>query len=1075
MTVKKSHISNFRCAAALQALTIMGAGVAISAITTAPVMAQDYTNVTASGRIISTDGSAISGATVTIKSNGQGFERTVTADSNGSYRIPQLPTGSYTFTISADGYETFSDDAVTLGTDSAANQFSLAPQGGSGEIVVTAGRLRIVDFERNTTGSVIEIGELATRVPVARDITSVVLLAPGTTEGDSAFGSLPNIAGASVAENAYYVNGLNITEFREGLGAVVIPFEFYQTVEVKNGGYSAEFGRATGGIINAVTKSGSNDLHAGVVVNYQPDWLRSNASDTVFSENSRESAHRINSTFYASGPIIKDRLFIYGLYEVRNVTSTDTIISQRRQCPAFVSGGTSFPEGNQSCGLQLTPIARTSDNFELVGSRIDKNRSSSPFYAVKVDAIPIDGHRLEATYFNTSGRTITDSFGYNTFISNNAAFPTLGSGNPDLLVQTVPGQGRGQGQSVTGFGGENYVGRYTGQFTDWLTVSAAYGKNKYRDTTGSSNDALPNVVDTRTGQSLANAVASISLSNDTREFYRADVDLRFELFGSHHVKFGYDREDLTTNTVNTRTGGANFTIFNSGLLGDANVSTPNVDYVTGRVFINGGVFESKNEAYYIQDSWSLFSDRLVLNLGLRNDRFQNSNVIGDVYYKSGDNWAPRLGFSFDVFNDSSTKLYGSFGRYYLPVAANTNIRLAGAELDFTRFNVLGGINPDGTPILGAPINTVPAATACPTGGGNNCSINSDGVPTPTESTVSKSLKSQSVDEYIIGAERKFGGGWSAGIYYTRTRLNAALEDAAIDAAINAYCAAEGIAGCSSIWSGFHQYVLLNPGQGATVTLSDPINGETTLRTVDFTAEDLGLPSAKRNYDAVTLKVDRAFDGKWSLSGSYTWSKLFGNYEGSVKSDNGQTDAGLTTDFDQPGLANGTLGLSPNHRRHNFKLFGSYQVFDWLTFGANLSVTSPRKFGCIGRIPNSIDPFGALYGAAGYYCNVDANGDVITDERVPVNVNSPVAALTPRGSVFESDWQTQTNLSLVFKLPTEAFQGDLRFDVFNVFNEKAALDFEERGTQNNGRPRNTYGEVSRYQGPRSIRLQLGLRF
>lgn len=1035
MTVKKSHISNFRCAAALQALTIMGAGVAISAITTAPVMAQDYTNVTASGRIISTDGSAISGATVTIKSNGQGFERTVTADSNGSYRIPQLPTGSYTFTISADGYETFTDDAVTLGTDSAANQFSLAAQGGSGEIVVTAGRLRIVDFERNTTGSVIEIGELATRVPVARDITSVVLLAPGTTQGDSAFGSLPNIAGASVAENAYYVNGLNITEFREGLGAVVIPFEFYQTVEVKNGGYSAEFGRATGGIINAVTKSGSNDLHAGVVVNYEPDWLRSNANDTVFSENSRESQHRINSTFYASGPIIKDRLFVYGLYEVRNVTSTDTVTSLSR--------------------------VGTTDVLNQIGSRFDKNRSSSPFYAVKVDAIPLDGHRLEATYFNTTGRTVTDSFGYVAF--------------NDTITTLTPGAKAGSGQSVTGFGGENYVGRYTGQFTDWLTISAAYGKNKYRDTTGSSNDALPNVFDTRTGQTLANSVASISLSNDTREFYRADVDLRFDLFGSHHVKFGYDREDLTTNTVNTRTGGANFTYNNSGPAGNAEVAAPNVDYVTGRVFINGGVFESQNEAFYIQDSWSLLADRLVLNLGVRNDRFQNSNVVGDVYYKSGDNWAPRLGFSFDVFNDSSTKLYGSFGRYYLPVAANTNIRLAGAELDFTRFNVLTGINPDGTPIIGAPINTVPSATACPTGGGNNCTINSDGVPTPTESTVSKSLKSQSVDEYIIGAERKFGGGWSAGIYYTRTRLNAALEDAAIDAAINAYCAAEGIAGCSSIWSGFHQYVLLNPGQGATVTLSDPINGETTLRTVDFTAEDLGLPSAKRNYDAVTLKVDRAFDGKWSLSGSYTWSKLFGNYEGSVKSDNGQTDAGLTTDFDQPGLTNGSLGLSPNHRRHNFKLFGSYQVFDWLTFGANLSVTSPRKFGCIGRIPNSIDPFGALYGAAGFYCNVDADGNVITDERVPVNVNSPVAALTPRGSVFESDWQTQTNLSLVFKLPTEAFQGDLRVDVFNVFNEKAELDFEERGTLGNGRPRNTYGEVSRYQGPRSIRLQLGLRF
>jgi hypothetical protein len=801
-------------------------------------------------------------------------------------------------------------------------------------------------------------------------------------------------------------------------------------------------------------------------VNYEPNWLRSNAKDTVFSENSRESAHRINSTFYLSGPIIKDRLFVYGLYEARNVTSTDTITSIRRQCSAVTVGGVALPEGNQSC----SSAQRLSNNFERVGSRLDRSSGSSPFYAIKVDAIPFDGHRLEATYFNTTGKTNVDAFGYNAFETFNAASPALGSGAPG-----VPGAGVGQGRSVLGFGGENYVGRYTGQFADWLTISAAYGKNKYRDTTGTTNDALPNVFDTRTGQSLANSVASISLSNDTREFYRADVDLRFDLLGSHHIKFGYDRENLTTNTVNTRTGGANFTLFNSGPSGDATVSTPNVDYVSGRVFVNGGVFKSRNEAFYIQDSWNLFGDRLALNLGLRNDRFQNSNVVGDVYYKSGNNWAPRLGFSFDVFDDASTKLYGSFGRYYLPVAANTNIRLAGAELDFTRFNVLNGINPDGTPIIGAPINTVPGATACPTGGGNNCTINSDGVPTPTESTVAKNLKSQSVDEFIIGAERKFGGGWSAGVYYTRTRLGVALEDAAIDAAVNAYCAAEGITGCSSIWSGFHQYVLVNPGRGATITLSDPINGESTLRTVDFSADDLALPKAQRKYDAVTVKFDREFDGKWSLSGSYTWSRLFGNYEGSVKSDNGQTDAGLTTDFDQPGLTDGTLGLSPNHRRHNFKLFGSYQLTDWLLVGGNFSVTSPRKFGCIGRIPASIDPFGQFYGAAGFYCNVDSSGEVITDERVPVNVNSPVATLTPRGSVFESDWQTQTNLSFVFRLPTDAFNADFRVDVFNVFNEKAELDYEERGTLPNGRPRNTYREVTRFQAPRSVRLQLGLRF
>lgn len=1023
---------------ALQALALLGAGVFATGMIATPAFAQDYTNINATGRVVSTDGSPVVGATVTMTSNGQGFVRTVTTDSDGSFRISQVPTGSYTFAIDASGYDSFNDANVQLTQDKSANQFALAPAGGSGDIVVTAGRIQIVDFERTTTGAVIDIGELATRVPVARDLTSVIQLAPGTTFGDTAFGNLPNIAGASVAENAYYINGLNITEFREGLGSVTVPFEFYQTIEVKSGGFPAEFGRTTGGVVNAVTKSGSNEFHAGLLVNWEPDDLSSRAKDTVFSENSREKGDRINTTFFASGPIIKDRLFIYGLYEVRNVTTENTITSYGR--------------------------VGTTDAFNQVGSRVDRNSTTSPFYAVKVDAIPFDGHRLEFTYFNTSGKTNTQSFGYTAY--------------NDTLTTAEAGYGAAQGTSVAGFGGENYVGRYTGNFTDWLTISGAYGVNKFRDTTGSSDDSYPFITDSRNGNaSIGNAINVINRNFDKREFYRADVDLYVDLFGSHHFKAGYDRENLTTASTTSYTGNVAYTYFNSGAAGDNVVSTPNTDYVSARTFINGGVFKSMNEAFYIQDSWSLFNDRLTLQIGARNDRFENKNAAGAVYYASGDNWAPRLGFSGDVFGDGQTKIYGSFGRYFLPIAANTNIRLAGAELDYTRFNILNGLNANNTPIVGAPILGIDNSAPCPDTSVVNCTINSDGVATPTESTVSKNLKAQAVDEWIIGAEHKFGGGWSAGLYYTKRKLVRALEDVAIDAAVNQYCEDEGIATyeeCSSIYSGFHQYVLTNPGSDATITLSDPLPGETEVRTIDFTAAQLGYPKATRKYDAVTVQFERAFDGKWSLQGSYTWSKLKGNYEGAVKSDNGQTDAGLTTDFDQPGLTNGAFGFSPNHREHNFKLFGSYQLTDWLLIGANATAISPRKFGCIGRIPTAIDAFGALYGAAGNYCVVDAQGNIVTDERLPLNTNNS-GALVPRGTAFKSDWRTQTNLSFVFRLPTEAFQGDFRVDVFNVFNEKAALDFEERGTLGNGRPRNTYQQPTSYQGPRSVRLQLGLRF
>src|SRR3546814_17867799 len=99
------------------------------------------------------------------------------------------------------------------------------------------------------------------------------------------FGDLASAVGSSVSENVFYVNGLNITDFRQGLGSVTVPFEFYETVDVKNGGYPAEFGRATGAFVNATTKSGSNEFHGSVKFNWEPNAFKSDAPNTLFSDN----------------------------------------------------------------------------------------------------------------------------------------------------------------------------------------------------------------------------------------------------------------------------------------------------------------------------------------------------------------------------------------------------------------------------------------------------------------------------------------------------------------------------------------------------------------------------------------------------------------------------------------------------------------------------------------------------------------------------------------------------------------------------------------------------------------------
>ncbi len=1041
-TISKTGRRTLRGSTALHALALIGAGVGALACA-APVAAQDYNQVNATGRVQSTEGQPIAGARVTVTSNAQGDKRSVTTDNDGAFRVPALQQGSYTFSIEADGFDTFVDDAVSLTQAGAANQFRLAPTGSSagGDIVVTAGRQQVVDFDRNTTGTVINLGDLATRVPVARDIASVIQLSPGTTQGDAAFGNLANISGSSVAENAFFLNGLNITNFRTGLGAVAVPFEFYQSVEIKNGGLAAEYGRLTGGLVNATTKSGSNDFHGGIRFNWEPDDLRSDAPNTLTQDNDAREIERKDFIAQLSGPIIKDHLFFYALYNSREVESTQAITALSAGTPA---------------------------NPTLLGTQYLTDRSTSPFWAAKVDAVIVDGQRLEFTIFDTSNVTRRNIFG------------TAASGRRYNPVTNDPGNYAGT--TVFRSGGLNYVGRYTGTFTPWLTLSAAYGRNKDRDNTDASS-TFSAVTDTRGGrnQAIGNPVSNAILNQDEREFYRGDADIYVNLLGSHHFRGGYDRETLTTSIVSQSYGLGQITLVDGSAGDQFGITTG--QYAQVRFFRNGGTFKSTNEAFYLQDNWSLFANRLALQLGIRNDRFINRNIDGQAFYRSGNQWGPRLGFVLDPIGDGSTKVYGSFSRYFFPVAASTNNRLGGAELDQNQFFRFNGLDANNVPILGQQI--VPTGgVPCPEGTGT-CTVTSDGQAGDASTLIDANLKSQSLDEYIVGFERRFGRRLRVNVFGTYRDLNQSLEDASINGAVRRFCAENNLTGltggrsCAQIYGAAtnNQYILLNPGSGASFTLDRLINGETTPRTITLTPAQLDLRQARRNYRSMTLQVVREYDGVWSGEFSYTFSKLVGNTEGGVRSDGtGQADTGATVDFDFPGLGDGTFGYLPNDRRHNFKAFGSYQLFDWLNLGTNVSVTSPKRFGCLGAVPSSRDPGpgAAGYGAQGTYCNLAADGTVRTTPATAGEVLPP-RQVVQRGTGNRGDWQAILNVDASIKVPSDLFDATVRVSVFNVLNRSGVTDLDESGTTGTGLPRINYGTITGYQAPRSARIQLDMSF
>jgi Carboxypeptidase regulatory-like domain/TonB dependent receptor/TonB-dependent Receptor Plug Domain len=1002
--VKTIRTNKLKYAAALHALAILGAGVSCIGLISAPAMAQDVTAGSLSGTVVDDSGNPVAGASIVVEATNRGFTRTASTSASGNFNLSQLPIGDYSVTVEASGFATTRSDNVKVALGGSNYDFQVSPSGGDNAIVVVGTAVKKVDFSGTATGVVFDVQDTIETLPVARTINAIQLLAPQTTTGDAAFGGV-SIGGSSVAENIFYINGMNITNFRTFVGGTTVPFEFYDQVQVKTGGYQAEFGRNTGGAVIALTRSGSNEFHGGFNAYYSPSSLYSKAPNTFAANNSLDKRSQVEGNIWASGPILKDRLFFFGFFNPRSFTQSDTSRSS-------AVDGSGKPTGVYSDTTTTT------------------RKTSAPFFGGKLDLNLFDGHRVEATYFNDS---------------------------QDEDVKT-------NGSPTTNFsGGSNMIFKYTGSFTDFLTLSALYGKSKFNQTSAGASDSTPYVLDGRLGSLTyvsGNPNGTIDTGKDSRENFRADMDLSFDAFGEHKLRAGVDYERLSADSFTIYSGGIYNRYYRAGSAGAlGGLIAPNTDYVRVRNLQSGGAFKSANTAFYLQDSWDV-SSRLNLSLGVRNDRFVNKDGLGASFTDLKNQWAPRLGFNFDPTGEKRTRISGFYGRYYLPVAANTNIRLAGNETFLQDWYQLSA-NYSGSlqnPVLGTAVLK---------------EVLSAGGVAPASTLVTKNLKPQYLDEFIVGGETKFGDNWKVGVNLVYRKLGAVLEDFDIDGSgnydsiIEAFCLTKTLAYCNATTTpdvGSSGYVLYNPGQDIIV---DVVDSAGALHEVTLPQSFLKSASAKRTYYAAEFKFDRTFDGTWGLSGSYVWSRSKGNYEGGVKSDNGQDDTGLTQDFDELGWMDGASGFLPNHREHTFKLFGNWKPTEQVNLGFNALLQSPRKFGCIGTYPLS-DGRATTSSTASWYCNSQ-----ILAGNIAGTVNTPVG----RGTVFKSDWNKRIDLSADFTVPVAGTGGlTLRADVFNIFNFKSKLDFVEAGDRDTITSiEYNYREVTTYQSPRSVRFSVMAKF
>ncbi len=985
-------------------------------------------------------GHASAGDTITVANPATGFTRTLTVGADGGFRFSQIPIGQYTVTRNGSSPKQIT---VNVGTSANVDYAAPAAAGGPQELegveVVGTGAVNPIDVTSVESTTILTSEQIA-KIPVPLNTTAVALLAPGTVRGDAVFGNLASFGGASVSENAYFINGFNITNAFRNLNFAQVPFEAIQEQQIKTGGYGAEFGRSLGGVVNQITKRGTNDFHFGGNVFWSPKDLREDVHDAfqtngvLRSDNSQDTVDEWRTNIWASGALIKDKLFAYGL----------------------VSYGKTKNEtwGNAVASTNL------SDDIEF------------PTWLLKMDWNISESHILEFTAFSDKQKTEEEVFANRPGVTERL----------NLVGVNFQDQG-----------GENYILKYTGYLTDTFTLSALAGHGEftreqhlrtaaglpvqYNGDINSIATGCPQIVDARPEyRRIATGVYSSTCnitnlanngqidrtdSGDTRDQFRVDAEWQL---GDHLLRFGYDSDDFESIAGVAIEGGFQWRYTTVDPDGIEN-SGDEFDRARQQFFQQGATVKVKQHAYYIQDAWNI-TDNFIGYFGLRWDTFENLNGNGESYVKISNQFGPRLGFSWDVFGDSTFKIFGNAGRYALPLTPSVAVRGASASL-FSRESFDFDQTVD--PTTGAP--NLPVAVP-----DSFLYLNSeDGRPKNPLTIASKNLDPMYQDEYILGFQKALTDHLSLGIRGIYRELKQAIDDncdytAVLDA--NGFSATFDDAGDFLGFSnaagdfallpnpGFPYCRMFNPGKDAVFVTDLLGNGQLVTNVIPGSRLS---PKAKRNYSAMEFFVDGSWD-KFFLQGSYTFAKSIGNTEGGVKSDIGQNDTSVTQDFDYIELTTDTYGYLPNDRRHSIKLFGNYEITDEWSVGANLLIQSGRPLNCIGvldrdpaRAPGAppgpgYDPH--PYDAAFMRCN-----------------NLPV----PRGTAGRLPWTQNLDMNVAYA-PAWAAGLQFKIDVFNLFNSQKVTSVNELAeVPETGLASETYLVPASFQAPRSVRVMIQYDF
>lgn len=865
----------------------------------APVLAQERFS-TITGAVMDESGAPVPGVAVTLTN--LETKRTIarTTDTAGSYHAREIEPGHYSIKFELTGFSAVDVADVNLLLGKTLKVPATLKLGAVTETVQVVGESPLIDLGSTLRGNNIPAEEFD-NMPKGRSFESLASTAPSVNMGQLEGGIQVN--GASAGENNFTVDSVSVNSQVHGHQRQNAVFEHLQEVQVKTSGLSAEYGGALGGVISAVTKSGGNDLKGSVVYYFSGDALQSTsglAQRLVLDPATQNRASTVQDTAES-----------FGRHEV-GASLAGPIL--RDKLYFFASTTQTFEDRRRDYGLGTGPLTGQRDL-----------RAQSNFGKLTWDAT--NRLRVNVSALHT---------------------PTKATGT---LARFDGGAANASTQSIAAVEANNVRGFRTPQWQAAGTVDYTISNSTLVSLrTGYFHDSYE-AIGVNTSQTYEYASSSVGLAGVPAQFQRGagysnlprasvdDHDLTTRKYanlelatvlhaaGTHNLKMGGGLSRSTNDVQLAYPNGGFVTVFwDQPFTSQATGKTGRGAYGYYTIDDQGTVGKTGANILhlFVQDSWRVTS-RLTLDLGLRTERediptFRPDIQKNAIQFGWGDKLAPRLGVAYDLKGDGKLKLSASYGRYFDWTKYELARGSFGGDIWTTRFRTLD--DPDPSKLNRAALT-----------GRNLWTEEADSyqdrrVPSFGDDSIDPNIKPMSQDVYNAGLEFQVARNTVFGMNYVRTRLNRTIEDV------------------GSLVNGSEVYLYCNPGEGLCKTAI------TTGATSPFE-----MPRPKREYDALEVTLNRRFSKNWFVGGSYVLSRLYGNYAGTVSTDEvflggrvgrvAQQQTGQTTRpgsnvtrswdldelmFDSHGNI-GVYGNLPTDRPHVFKVYGSYAF----GFGTNVGL------------------------------------------------------------------------------------------------------------------------------------------